>query len=512
MKAFVSKYRIFLIEIGLAVLILIVLGTVFKLRQPEVEYPGDHWTSSPMEAQGFDSAVMANSLLTLKEKEFPIHSLFVIRNGRSILDATFYPYDNRSVHDVASVTKSLMTTLIGIAIDQGKLELDQPMVSFFPERTIANLDERKERITVRHLLSMSSGLDCTAEGGERTQAEMVAAQDWIQFALDLPSIHEPGTLFDYCSPGMHLLSGILQEATGLSAAEFARLYLFVPLGIQDTYWPQDPQGYSHGWGDAALKPEDMARLGYLFLKNGSWEGKQIISKKWVNQATKMQSDAEGYSSEDYGFGWWISSPNDDVVYFAAEGRRGQRILVIPDWDMVLVTLGGGFEFSELEPYIVPSIKDLENALPTNPGGESQLQAAVEQISNTPDPQKITPLPVDISFVTGKSYHFNENPMQLESIKLDFPAPDMAIFTMDLGLEKEPRVTQVGLDGIYRNSLSGRPVIAKGGWQEDGSFVIDYNEGPGLSVYSIHLRFTGDQVEFDINIPGYAGHPVSGTIE
>jgi CubicO group peptidase (beta-lactamase class C family) len=130
-----------------------------------------------------------------------------------VTDATFYPYDGQTVHNVASVTKSLMTTLIGIAADQGKLDLDDTMVSFFPDRSIANLDPRKEDITVRHLASMSSGLDCTNEADELTLKEMVASPNYVQFVLDREVTWEPGKQFVYCSPAIHLLSPILQQAT-----------------------------------------------------------------------------------------------------------------------------------------------------------------------------------------------------------------------------------------------------------------------------------------------------------
>lgn len=134
-------------------------------------------------------------------------------------------------HDVASVTKSITTTLIGIAVNQGRLRLDQPVLSFFSDRPIANRDARKERFTVRHLLTMSSGIDCTTERDEATLREMWTAADWVQFVLDRPMRWGPGTQFVYCSPGSPLLSAILRRATGRTALEFARQNLFEPLGI-----------------------------------------------------------------------------------------------------------------------------------------------------------------------------------------------------------------------------------------------------------------------------------------
>ncbi len=269
-------------------------------------WPTQGWRSVTPEGQGFDSAKLANALLTIREKNIRVHSLLLIRNGYAFVDATFYPYDGTTVHDVASVTKSVMTTLIGIAADQGKLQLDQPMVSFFPDRLIANRDGRKERITVRHLTNMSSGLDCTRERDEATLKEMLTAADWVQFVLDRPVRWEPGTQFVYCSPGSHLLSAVLQQATRMTALEFARQNLFEPLGIRDVIWPADPQGVTRGWGDIRLLPSDMAKIGFLWRNLGAWDGKQIVSREWVvNSVKPLISTGE---DEHYGYGWWVRRP------------------------------------------------------------------------------------------------------------------------------------------------------------------------------------------------------------
>jgi CubicO group peptidase (beta-lactamase class C family) len=167
-----------------AILALLILVFIPLLSGPEkistpTYWPTHGWRSSTPEEQGFDSAKLAKALLTIKEQNINIHSLLIIRNGEVVVDAYFYPYDGTTVHDQASVTKSIMTTLIAIADEQGKVQLDQPMFSYFPEHTIANLDALKESITVRHLASMSSGLDCTSEGDEATLHEMTASPDWV---------------------------------------------------------------------------------------------------------------------------------------------------------------------------------------------------------------------------------------------------------------------------------------------------------------------------------------------
>jgi CubicO group peptidase (beta-lactamase class C family) len=189
------------------------------------------WPLSTPEQHGVDSGLLADALVAIRDQIPYVHSVTIVQDGRLVLDAYFYPYDGSSPHDVASVTKSITTTLVGIASDQGLLSLDDPVLSFFPDHDIANRDERKERITVGDLAAMRSGFACEAEPDEPTLAAMEASPDYVQFALDLPMAAEPGTTFAYCSPGTHVLSAILTQATGMTEFEFAQRELFGPLGF-----------------------------------------------------------------------------------------------------------------------------------------------------------------------------------------------------------------------------------------------------------------------------------------
>jgi len=273
---------------------------------PEPAYwPTIGWQSSTPEGQGFDSAKLAEGLQEIKQNGTRVHSILIVRDGLVLLDAYFYPYDGSYYHDLASVTKSVMTTLIGIAADQGKLELDQPMLSFFSDRTIANRDARKESITVRHLTAMTSGFEVDLVDDENTAIEMRASDDWVQFSLDRPVVAEPGTRFAYDSASIHLLSAILQQATGMTAAEYAEANLFEPLGITNFYWPADATGYTRGWGDLALHPHDAAKIGFLFLHQGQWESSQVVSREWVKTATDAHISTGRDEDEYYGYGWWV---------------------------------------------------------------------------------------------------------------------------------------------------------------------------------------------------------------
>ncbi|GAJ10864.1 unnamed protein product, partial [marine sediment metagenome] len=198
-----------------------------------------------------DSAVLAKAVdfLQEKKKDFNVHSILIIRNGYMVMDAYFYPFTQASLHDLASVTKSFTSTLIGIAINEGYIEsVAEPVLEFFPERTIANVDANKEGMTLEDLLTMRSGFECINRPTEVTLFQMMGSPDWIQFTLDLPMVETPGRQWVYCSPNPHLLSGIIREVSGMSALEFAEEHLFSPLGISGVDWTYGPGGNNMGVG------------------------------------------------------------------------------------------------------------------------------------------------------------------------------------------------------------------------------------------------------------------------
>lgn len=456
-------------------------------------WPAQEWRTAAPEEQGFDSAKLAAALHAMRERGIDIHSLLITRNGALLSEAAFYPYDGQSLHEVASVTKSVMTTLIGIAADQGKLSLDDPMLSFFPDRTVANRDARKEAITVRHLSSMSSGLDCTAEADERTLQEMRPTSDWVEFALDRPVRWQPGTHFVYCSPAIHLLSPILQQATGMTALDFANRYLFEPLGITDVMWLTDPQGFNRGSEGIYFHPRDMAKLGYLWQHGGVWAGEQIVPRAWLEAAVLPHLDAgEG---DAYGYGFWVDPQSGD---FDAIGRGGQRISIVPAAGFLVVTTGGGFDLDEIEPLLVAAIGDLEKPLPPNPDGVAALRAAETAAAQPPAAAPPAPLPAIARAISGQTYVFEDNPLGMVSVVVDFTTgPDPAAATMHIELVDRGRQTwPIGLDGVYRMSAGpyGLPQGARGSWVDDTTFAFEYDNIGNNDHVFLRLHFTGDTVE------------------
>jgi CubicO group peptidase (beta-lactamase class C family) len=484
-------HKTFLLILLISTLVLQACSPESSVAPPAPGYwPTHGWQENTPEENGFDSAKLAEGLEAIRDKGVNIHSLTIIRNDDVILDAYFYPYAGRTGHEVASVTKSVLTTLIGIAADQGKLRLDDKMVTFFPDRKIANRSFLKNQITVRQLAGMASGLDCTSTNDEQTLTEMGNAPDWVQFTLDLRMKHIPGTYFEYCSPGMHVLSAILQEATGMTTSEFARINLFEPLGITDFIWESDPQGYTDGWAGLYLHPRDLAKIGYLMLHQGQWDGRQIVSSQWVEEATKLQKKTG--RGDNYGYGWWVPPPTQ-FIEFAAEGRGGQYIRVLPQLNMVIVTTGGGFEWNDITPFLVPALVDPAEPITANPGGIEQLETTLKAMLQPPTPQAIPPLPETAHNISGKTYSFDYSPLDIKTMRFEFNKPDAAELHATFYNQPETDLI-IPLDGIYRMypiGEHGLPMGLRGRWIDSKTFLFEYDAIANHDAYALEIHFAGD---------------------
>lgn len=490
-----SKY-VWLVAV-LAVVAAVVYFAYWRPQEGEktpgpVYWPTQGWQSSLPEEEGMDSAKLADALLAIQANDIDIHSLLIIRDGRILLDAYFYPYDGTVPHDLASVTKSFTTTLVAIAADQGKLQLDQPLLSLFPGRPIANRDALKEKVTVRQLTSMSSGFECMGfEQDEGTLNAMYASPDWVQFALDRPMVREPGTQFVYDSPGMHLLSASLQQATGMTEAEFARQNLFEPLGIKDVIWPADPQGFTDGWGDLHLQPRDAAKLGYLWLNHGVWDGKQIVSREWVDSSgqTQIKTGLE----DDYGYGWWVLS-GDFGNQYEARGRGGQLVSVLPQLNLILVATGAGYDMDKVTPLLVPALVS-DKALPANPAGVEKLNAALAQIVKAPAPQPVAPLPALARSISGQTYVLDPNPAGLKSVRLDFDGSSQAVLQLAYDDNRPSPPQPVGLDGVYRLSPGeyDLPQGWRGSWTDENTLMLEGDRIANFERIDLEVTFPADQI-------------------
>jgi CubicO group peptidase (beta-lactamase class C family) len=445
-----------------------------------------------------DSGTLAAAFDYVHRNRIPIHSLLIVRNGYLVLDAYFWPFRDGQLHDLASVTKSVTSTLVGVAIGQRKLNgVTQRVWPVFGQRPFANQDERKNRVTIENLLTMTSGLDCHVKQREITLSQMMASANWIQFMLDLPMASEPGSQFEYCSGGMHLLSGIIAQATGASTFDFARRELFSPLGITDLAWPVDSQGVPHGWGDLHLQPRDMAKIGYLWLNEGRWENRQIVPADWMRSAIQVQSHPTFTKGQQYGYGIWVY-PDRTPPEFEGLGRGGQRISVLPARNLVVVFTGGKFEPGDIGTFIGRAIMS-NQPLPENTAGAARLAAAMRHATRPPAAQPVPPAPPLARMISGRSYALDANPIDLKSFVLAFPGAAEAQLQLELSDRCDgPR--PVGLDGVPRVSSNGRfglPVAVSGAWESNSTFVLDYNEVGNINAYRYRLTFSDGGITVEL---------------
>jgi len=272
-------------------------------------------------------------------KHFPtLLSLLIERDGVLVCERSYQHGDLAAPANVKSVTKSIVSALVGIALREGDLlSLDQRVEEFFPQFFPAGGDQRKRAICLRHLLTMRSGLRWAEQSADSLPA-LFASPDWVQHALSLPLMHPPGEVFAYSTPDAHLLSAILTRATGVNTLAFANRSLFGPLGITATTWPSDPQGFPIGGSELSLTPREMAKVGSLYLRKGNWEGRQLMPAEYVEASTRTQvRPADGaFASATYGYLWWVTMVGPYASFYAL-GYGGQLICVIPALEVVFVT-------------------------------------------------------------------------------------------------------------------------------------------------------------------------------
>jgi CubicO group peptidase (beta-lactamase class C family) len=392
---------------GVAVILIFSFALAFGCSSPpdlesgsaDKPWPGATWPTSTPAEQGIDSTAIDSLVADIDSGDYGLVDAFMlVRNGYVVADHRFthdykaissqydatnhmYNYDHpdwhpylkgTKLHTLQSVTKSVTSAALGIAIDKGILEgVHIPVMPFFKAYEPYVTDSRKESTTLEDLLTMRSGLQWNTSGGysssTHSTVQLEASDDWIRFILEQPTDGNPGERYQYNDGASVLLGKILREATGKRADEWAKEHLFNPIGITDFYWKITPDGEADTEGGLYLATEDLARIGYLFLRGGEWKGRQIVSREWVEASTApVVADVapdNDRSDPGYGYQWWVTDKKDGKTkIFAGNGYGGQFVMVSPEHDIVVVFNGwnihGGGKLSTyqaLKERIIPAI-------------------------------------------------------------------------------------------------------------------------------------------------------------
>jgi len=332
----------------------------------------DGWDVSDLATQNIKADNIYQLIKYLQGNTSNIHSLIIIKNGKLVSESYFDGWNRNRLHALRSDSKSFISTLVGIAIDQGQIkDVNQKVFDFFPEYADLN-NEQKNLIEIRHILTMSPGLqwdESTYFGLEDDRNDEYAIEqreDRLRYLLAKKVVHPPGNNFLYNSALPVLQSAIIKKSTGYNADVYAAKYLFEPLGIHNYFWRMNADGYV-AIAPLFLTPRDMAKLGQLFLDGGKWKGKQVVSSAWVEAASSMvitntsSFPKKAQTTTGYGYNWWTEefTINQEAVQtFAAEGSGGQYIFVVPGLNAVVVFTGGNYKTNQNEPYGIMATKIL----------------------------------------------------------------------------------------------------------------------------------------------------------
>lgn len=376
-------------------------------------------------------------------------------------------YDGSSPHDLASCTKSVTATLVGAAIQAGRIgSVHDRALSYFPESRPAHLDDRKRDLAIEDLLTMRGGLDCEYRGGEPTLRAMRASPNWAQYMLDRPMVGAPGESYVYCSGGTHLLSALLGRATGRSPAEFARDALFSPLGIERFIWPTDPQGVNFGWGDLHLTARDRAKIGFLY------PARRRMGRP-ADPAGVVRRDRQEPADPDHG-----RKPLRIRLHM---GRLLGRALVS------------------------------DHALPENPQGVARLKAAIARAAQPPrrGPPETAPAEAATATAAGavseKEYRLAANPLGLEAFTVRVAPPGREGIRLRFA-DGRDEAHPVGTSGAWKISSGGQfglPVAIRGRWEPPATFVLDYDTIANINRYTMRLVFDDDRVHVQVREEGSA---------
>lgn len=444
---------------------------------------------------------LASLVETINKEQLPVHGILVIRNGAIVLDVSFAPIRREALHDISSATESIISTLVGIALNSGALKsLDQKVLEFFPEKA-AKAGPRLQRLTIEDLLTMRSGLDCGGAVGSDffVIKEMTGSLDWTDYVLSRNFTDEPRSVFRHCGLNTQLLCAILRKATGQNALEYARTRLFEPLGITEFDWPTDVvSGDPYGFGGLALTRYDLARIGYLYLNEGVWNGQRVISGSWVKQAISPKVSVSDLGPlNGYGLHWWTGAHG----MFGAIGRGDQWLAVLPKERLVVVLTGAGggkdtIRKAELLGRILHSIKSGQ-AIPRNRSAQERLEQAILRAENAPPCNGVkvaSKLPDTARFIANVRYLITPNQLGINAITVQFPSNDVAMIDIELPLEATMRVV-AGLDGEWRHFIGRRGYYAraKAKWADENTLVAEVDELTLINRFTITLGFRGKRV-------------------
>ncbi len=454
------------------------------------------------ESQGVASSTILRWVEAVEAEIHEFHSFVLVRHGKIVAEGWWSPYGRSLPHMMFSLSKSFTSTAIGLAVSEGRLSIDDPVLSFFPGDTPAEVSPNLAAMRVRHLLSMSTGHDADTmdklfEAGEK---------GWAKAFLALPVQYQPGTHFLYNTGASFMLSAIVQKVTGMKLVDYLTPRLFEPLGIENATWEESPEGINMGGFGLNIKTGDIARFGQLYLQKGLWNGTQLLPEAWVEQATLFQvSNGDNPTSDwaqGYGFQFWRCRHNA----YRGDGAFGQYCVVMPDQDAVLALTSGVADMQQpldlVWDILLPAMTTAP--LPEDAAAQDALTTKLDSLTfATVEGQATSPT---ASRVLGRTYSIEANERQIEAITLTASGSGWDIrFKTAVGDEHFPCGYQTwakGQTGLFNprpEDTRTQAVVASGAWTADNTFsaIVRLNETPFFHQFVCH--FDGDRLTLKTKI-------------
>lgn len=466
---------------------------------PAAEKSTTELPRSKPESQGIPSSVLLAFIEEADKKIDALHSVMIVRHGHVVAEGWWTPYDAQTRHELYSLSKSFTSTAVGLAIAEGKLSLDDPVLKFFPDEAPEKPSNNLKSMRVHDLLRMATG--------HQTEPSLMSSKEpWVKTFLAHPVPFKPGTHFLYNTPATYMQSAIVQKVTGQKVLDYLRPRLFEPLGIDNPTWGTSPQGISLGGYGLSVRTEDIAKFGQLYLQRGLWHDRQLVPAAWVRAATARQTSNGSSPTSDwdqgYGYQFWRARHGA----YRGDGAFGQFCIVMPEQDAVIaITSGTGNMQAVLNlvwDKLLPAMS--VGPLPEDAEGNRKLQDRLRSLTL---PTVKGPTTAKLSQVTtNKLYHFSTNDQKLEALGLELgegPGPMTLVCKFSDGAEQR----LVCGNGEWKKgrlkmgTQPEQPVAVCGAWTDENVYTakVCLRETPFVLTLRLHYEDKELRLEWSRNL-------------
>ncbi len=487
------------------------LAALLTVTARAATWPAGQWHTSSPEAQGVDSAAVARLIEDIVRPGRRIDALLLVRNGHLIAELVVAPYNADTAHDLRSLTKSVVSTLVGVALQRGDLRsAQQPLAELLALPPAA--DARQRAITVEHLLDMRSGIAWREwpYDADSDLLQMAASRDWLAYILARTMREAPGERFWYSGAAPHLLSAVLTRATGQPLAAYAREHLFEPIGIAPSPWLADPQGLSIGDSALSLRPHDLARLGWLLISDGVWRGRRLLPADWLNDllAAPQPHGLRDTAALPPRFKrmWWVDPA---LPMLQASGRHGQHLVLLPRQQTLLVVLARATHKDEavidmpkiVAEHLLPALRS-PSPLPPNRAAEASLKQVIASRAATPPLAGLRPAAAALA-LSGQRFRLEPNRQGLSALALHLEASGQGRLSMTWG-QRPGGTLERPFGAAGRFALSAPTpwgvFATRAAWRNPSTVEIESERLQGSTVTQYKLVFERGGVELQILDP------------